>query len=67
MVSKLKKLFVYLLLIMMIFGISGCSEGPAERAGKKVDEAVEDAGEAVEDAKEKVEDAVEEQKKKAKK
>lgn len=33
-------------------------EGPAERAGKKVDEAVHDAGDAVEDAGDKVKDAV---------
>jgi hypothetical protein len=45
-----------------------CSEeGPAERAGEAVDEAVEDAGEAVEDAGEAVEDAAEEARAKARK
>ncbi|HEY8156267.1 MAG TPA: hypothetical protein VII72_19210 [Myxococcota bacterium] len=39
-------------------------EGAGERAGQKIDEAVEDAGEAVEDAGEAVEDAAEEAKKK---
>lgn len=60
MMSKLKKILLGLLLITFFFGISGCSEGPMERAGKAVDEAVEDTGEALEDAGEKVEDAVEE-------
>ena len=64
MIFKLKTLFMGLLLIVMVAGISGCEEGPMERAGKKIDEAVEDAGEAVEDAGEAVEDAIEKQKKK---
>ena len=58
----LKKLMACLLFALFIAGIGGCGEGPAERAGKAVDEAVEDAGEAVEDAAEKVEDAIEERK-----
>ena len=58
---QLKKIFICLLFAILI-GINGCDEGPMERAGKAVDEAVEDTGEAVEDAKEKVEDAVEKQK-----
>jgi hypothetical protein len=33
-------------------------EGPAERAGKTLDNAVDDAGDAVEDAGDKVKDAV---------
>jgi hypothetical protein len=46
---------------LMLTGLSGCEqEGPAERAGKAVDEAIEDTGEAIEDAQEKVEDAIEE-------
>ena len=66
MESKLKQLFVFLLLIVAVVGFSGCGEGPAERAGKAIDEAVEDTGEAIEDAKEKVEDTIEKQKKKNK-
>ena len=58
--STLRKLFVCLLLIVVVVGTTGCEEGPIERAGKAVDEAVEDAGEAIEDAQEKVEDAIEE-------
>lgn len=38
---------------------AGCeSEGPAERAGEKVDDAVEDAADKAEDAADKAEDAV---------
>jgi hypothetical protein len=36
----------------VLFGISlpGCQEGPAEKAGRKVDRAVEKTGDAVRDA-----------------
>jgi len=37
------------------FGIFACEqEGPAEKVGEKIDEAVEEAGEAVEEAGDKV-------------
>ena len=57
---------------LILGGISGCErEGPAERAGEAIDEAIEDAGEAIEDAgeaiedkQEEVEDAIEEEKEK---
>jgi hypothetical protein len=49
---------------MIVVGFAGCErEGPMERAGKAIDEAVEDTGETLEDAHEKVEDAIEDQKK----
>ena len=39
--------------------VAGCDEeGPAERAGKKVDNAAEKAGDAIDDAGDKIEDAV---------
>jgi hypothetical protein len=42
-----------------VFTLPGCEkEGPAERAGKQVDNAVDEAGDAVEDAGDKVKDAV---------
>jgi hypothetical protein len=59
--------------------LAGCgSEGPAERAGKEIDEAVEgtreageealeDAGEALEDAGEAIEEAAEDAEEKARK
>ena len=62
MSHRLKKLLIGLLFGVLVLGVGGCSEGPGERAGKAVDEAVEDAGEAIEDATEKVEDAIEKQK-----
>ena len=41
-------------------GLTACErEGPAERVGEKIDEAVEDAGDEIEEAGEKVEDAAE--------
>lgn len=47
---------------------AGCSreEGPAEKAGKAIDNAVEDSKNAVEKAEDKVEDAVDEAEKKMK-
>ena len=48
--SKLRKAIFYLFLIVLLTGLSGCeSEGPMERAGKKVDKAVEDTGKVIED------------------
>lgn len=33
----------------MTLAVAGCDEGPAEKAGKNIDEAVTDAGNAIED------------------
>ena len=64
MIIKLHKLFVYLVLILLTAGASGCSQdGPMEEAGETVDEAIEDTGEAIEDAQEKIEDSIEENQK----
>lgn len=39
--------------------LAGCdSEGPAEQAGEKIDEAADDVGDAVEDAADEIDDAV---------
>jgi len=42
----------------MIFSLVGCdsNEGPAEKAGAKIDNAVEEAGDSIEEAGDKVED-----------
>ena len=64
MIESMKKLICCLVVLLALFALSGCNEGPMEKAGKAVDEAVEDTGEALEDAGEAIEDAVEEQKKK---
>jgi len=38
-----------LMVIALMVGLSGCTkEGPAERAGKKIDKAIEKAGEQIE-------------------
>ena len=48
-----------LMMIVLMFGLSGCKkEGPMERAGKKVDKTIEKAGEQIEKAGDKVKDAV---------
>jgi hypothetical protein len=45
--------------VIGVAALSGCeNEGPLERAGENVDDAVDDAGDAVEDAGEEIEDAV---------
>lgn len=44
-------LFVLILTVGALTVVPGCKDdGPAERAGEAVDEAVEDVGDAVEDA-----------------
>ena len=47
---------------ILMAGLSGCKkeEGPAERAGKAVDNAVQKAGEKIEQAGEKIQDAAKE-------
>jgi predicted small lipoprotein YifL len=43
MVKKSKRIIAVLALIALIVGLAGCEkEGPMEKAGKKVDKAVED-------------------------
>jgi len=49
--SKFKRAIFYLFLIMLLTGLSACQrEGPMERAGKKIDKAVEDVGKAIKEA-----------------
>ena len=44
--------------LSLVLVFSGCEqEGPAERAGETIDEAVESVGDAIEDAGESVQDA----------
>jgi len=42
MLKNVKSVFTMLAIIVLIMGLLGCQEGPVERAGKKVDKAVED-------------------------
>jgi predicted small secreted protein len=54
------KLKILILSIFFAFTlvVAGCNnEGPAEKAGKKVDETIEDVGDAVKDAGDEIQDA----------
>ena len=57
--------FTVLAAVVLIAGLSACQkeEGPAERAGKAVDNAVQKAGEKVEQAGEKIQDTAKDAKK----
>ncbi|PSJ17985.1 hypothetical protein [Nitrosomonas supralitoralis] len=57
----MNKLILSIILILSVFILTGCAEGPAERAGETIDrgignskdavsDAVEDAGDKIEDA-----------------
>ena len=53
-----KKLLFTLWAGIVVIGLVGCKqEGPVERAGKTIDEAVEKTGEQIEKAVEKVQEA----------
>jgi hypothetical protein len=60
-----RSIILALALGTLVAGLSGCQkkEGPAERAGKEIDRAVEKAGEKIEKTGEKVKDTVKELKK----
>jgi len=60
-----KNLLTVLTLSALIAGLSACQkeEGPAERAGKAMDNSVKKAGEQIEKAGEKIQDAANEAKK----
>lgn len=60
-----RKLLTMLALSALIAGLAACQkeEGPAERAGKAMDNAVKKAGEQIEKAGEKIQDAANEAKK----
>jgi hypothetical protein len=59
--SILKKIILFFFSCMIIVSFTACKkEGPAERAGKKVDEAVEKAGEKIKESAKKAGDKIEE-------
>ncbi len=48
-----------MILIVLSVGFAGCTkEGPAEKAGKKIDKAIEKTGEQLEKAGENIKDAL---------
>lgn len=55
---KLLTLLAMVTLIFVNLGIAGCdsNEGPAEKAGETIDNAVENTGEAIEEAGDKIRD-----------
>jgi hypothetical protein len=54
------RIFVRGSALLLTLGAFGCREqGPAERAGRAVDEAMEDAGEKMEEAGDEMEEAME--------
>ena len=59
MIKLGKSVMAALVMSALIVGLSSCQkkEGPAERAGKQIDKAVEKAGQQIEKAGEKIEDA----------
>jgi len=54
MMKSSKSVAAALAVAVLIAGLSGCKEGPAERAGKQVDQAVDKAGQQVDKAVDKV-------------
>jgi len=65
MIKFSRNILTVLVLGAAIAGLSACQkeEGPAERAGKAMDNAVKNAGEQIEKAGEKIQDAADEAKK----
>ncbi|MCE3028151.1 MULTISPECIES: hypothetical protein [Salinicola] len=60
----LKKMAMAMMLGMMAFGVVACDndDGPAEKAGESVDNAVDDAGQAMENAGDNIQDKAEDAK-----
>lgn len=58
MMKMRKSVIVALAMSVLLVGISGCmkQEGPAERAGKKIDKTVEKGGQQVEKAGKKIQE-----------
>lgn len=58
--TKWLKLGLVACVAVLALALAGCSEeGPAEKAGKKIDQAMEDAGKEMESLKDKAKEAFE--------
>ena len=59
MINHRERLIASLLMSALLVALSGCQkhEGPAERAGKEVDSAVDKAGQQIEKAGDRIQDA----------
>jgi hypothetical protein len=53
-----KSVVAALAMSLLCFGLYGCHEGPAERAGKKIDKTVDQAGQQMEKAGKKIQDDI---------
>jgi len=60
--TMMNRMITALIAGLLLAGLAGCQkeEGPAERAGKALDNAVQEAGKKVEQAGEKIQDAAKE-------
>lgn len=53
-----KSVFIFCLMAALAVGWGCENEGPAEKAGKRIDHAVEEAGDGIEEAADKLEESV---------
>jgi len=53
-----KSVIAALAMSVLLVGMNGCHEGPAERAGKKIDKTVDQGGQQVEKAGKKIQEDV---------
>jgi hypothetical protein len=58
MMNRRKSVIAALAMTILLVGLSGCQEGPAERAGKKIDKTVEKSGQQIEKAGKKIQEDV---------
>jgi hypothetical protein len=58
MMKILKSVVVALAMSLLLVGMYGCHEGPAERAGKKIDKTVDQGGQQIEKAGKKIQEDV---------
>ena len=56
MMKMSKSVIAALAMSVLLVGLSGCQEGPAERAGKKIDKTVEKGGQELEKAGKKIQE-----------
>jgi hypothetical protein len=53
-----KSVIAVLAMSVLLVGLSGCQQGPAERAGKKIDKTVEKGGKQIEKTGKKIQEDV---------
>jgi hypothetical protein len=58
MMKSCKSVIAALAMSVLLVGLSGCQQGPAERAGKKIDKTVEKGGKQIEKTGKKIQEDV---------